>query len=78
MACFEIMAVDDDVIERDDRAYAFITADNPNDRVLNASTLIIIIDNDSKLYLYLPLSIPVCLCVTAQWLNLWHQMIYWR
>ena len=47
MGCFELMAVNDDVVEIDDRANAVIVAGNPNDRLVNDTTLIILIDNDS-------------------------------
>ena len=45
--CFEIEAIEDEIIENKDILRATVQPLNPNDRVLNGSTLITVIDNDS-------------------------------
>ena len=45
-ACFDIEAVDDDIIEPHDLITVTTMAVNPNDVVINGTTTITVIDND--------------------------------
>ena len=46
-ACFEILAVDDEIVENDEEFVVTAEADNPND-IVNGNVSINILDNDGE------------------------------
>ena len=46
-ACFQLVAIDDEVVEDDETYTLIVNALNPNDNV-DANTTVIIVDNDGK------------------------------